>query len=259
MGNLDNFIFLYHKFPMGGCGSKDGVSDPRKGSGLPQEMFKTSNELTDFNTFFHESSKSALKKHLSQEIWEEYKDMSDEQGVTFKTMIFSGIKNQDSGIGLYAGSHDSYTKFNKLFDLVIEDYHGHGKDAKHVSDMNADGLVNADFSEEDSAMVNSTRIRVGRNLAGYPLGPGVSKEQRNDIMAKVVQACENFDGDLKGKFYPLKGMDKKVQQQLIDDHFLFKEGDRFLAACNLNRDWPEGRGIFHNDAKTFLVWVNEED
>ena len=46
---------------------------------------------------------------------------------------------------------------------------------------------------------------------------------------------------------------------MIDDHFLFKEGDRFLKACNLNRDWPSGRGIFHNDAKTFLVWVNEED
>ena len=39
----------------------------------------------------------------------------------------------------------------------------------------------------------------------------------------------------------------------------YREGDRFLAACNLNRDWPEGRGIFHNDEKTFLVWVNEED
>merc|ERR1712076_291692 len=25
------------------------------------------------------------------------------------------------------------------------------------------------------------------------------------------------------------------------------------------RDWPEGRGIFHNTDKTFLVWVNEED
>merc|ERR1712153_79277 len=24
-------------------------------------------------------------------------------------------------------------------------------------------------------------------------------------------------------------------------------------------EWPEARGIFHNDAKTFLVWVNEED
>merc|ERR1719412_1193556 len=54
-------------------------------------------------------------------------------------------------------------------------------------------------------------------------------------------------------------MDKKTQKQLIEDHFLFKEGDKYLAACGLNRDWPNGRGIFHNDEKTFLVWVNEED
>merc|ERR1711990_1336209 len=216
MGNLDNFIFLYHRIPvMGGCGSKDGVSDPKKGKSLPQEMFKSSAELVDYSTFFHESSNSALKRNLSQEIWEEYKDQTDEQGVTFKTMIFSGIKNQDSGIGLYAGSHNSYTKFNKLFDKVIEEYHGHGLDAKHVSDMNAQGLENAEFSAEDAAMVNSTRIRVGRNLAGYPLGPGVSKAQRLEIMNKVVQACETFEGDLKGTFYPLEGMDPADQKQLI--------------------------------------------
>jgi hypothetical protein len=27
----------------------------------------------------------------------------------------------------------------------------------------------------------------------------------------------------------------------------------------MERDWPEGRGIFHNKDKTFLTWVNEED
>ena len=27
----------------------------------------------------------------------------------------------------------------------------------------------------------------------------------------------------------------------------------------MNRDWPEGRGIFMNYKKTFLVWINEED
>merc|ERR1711998_126005 len=58
--------------------------------------------------------------------------------------------------------------------------------------MNAEGLENADFDEADAAMVNSTRIRVGRNLAGYPLGPGVSKEQRLEIMQKVVDACSKF-------------------------------------------------------------------
>jgi len=134
--------------------------------------------------------------------------MKDASGVPFKVMCFSGIKNQDSGIGLYAGSHDSYTTFCKLFDKVIEEYHGHGKDAKHISDMSSEGLTNADFSEEDSAMVNSTRIRVGRNMKGYPLGPGVTKEQRDEIMDKVVTACNTFEGDLKGTFYPLKGMSK---------------------------------------------------
>ena len=32
-----------------------------------------------------------------------------------------------------------------------------------------------------------------------------------------------------------------------------------MRDSNLNRDWPSGRGIFHNNDKTFLVWVNEED
>jgi len=41
-------------------------------------------------------------------------------------------------------------------------------------------------------------------------------------MNAVVQACESFDGDLKGTFYPLEGMPEEVQRQLINDHFLFK-------------------------------------
>ncbi len=33
-----------------------------------------------------------------------------------------------------------------------------------------------------------------------------------------------------------------------------------LVFCALPAgDWPESRGIFHNNDKTFLVWVNEED
>ena len=36
-------------------------------------------------------------------------------------------------------------------------------------------------------------------------------------------------------------------------------GDKNLQAAGMERDWPEGRGIFHNKEKTFLVWVNEED
>ena len=51
--------------------------------------------------------------------WNEYKDKKDDAGVSFKTCVFSGVKNLDSGIGLYAGDHSSYRVFNKLFDKVI--------------------------------------------------------------------------------------------------------------------------------------------
>merc|ERR1719447_399738 len=80
-----------------------------------------------------------------------------------------------------------------------------------------------------------------------------------EMESKVSSTLSSLEGELKGTFYPLTGMAKDVQQQLIDDHFLFKEGDRFLQAANACRYWPTGRGIYHNDAKTFLVWCNEED
>ena len=135
--------------------------------------------------------------------------------------VFSGIANQESGIGVYAGSHDAYYKFNKLFDQVVQNYHKHGPDDKHVSDMSSDGITQ-NFSDEEKKMIKSTRIRVGRNFADFPPGPGVSKAQRLDIMNKVKKACETFEGELKGKFYPLEGMTKKDQDFLINENYLFK-------------------------------------
>ena len=117
---------------------------------------------------------------------------------------------------------DSYSTFNKFFDKVIEDYHGHKPSDKHVSNMNAEELNCPPFSEEGAALIRSTRIRVGRNLDGYPLGPGITNEQRDEIMEKVVQACGSFTGDLEGQFYALDGMEEATQKQLIADHFLFK-------------------------------------
>merc|ERR1740120_600000 len=54
-------------------------------------------------------------------------------------------------------------------------------------------------------------------------------------------------------------MAENVRQQLVHDHFLFMSGDKNLIVSGMERDWPEGRGIFHNKDKTFLTWVNEED
>merc|ERR1719150_1737367 len=122
--------------------------------------------------------------------------------------------------------------------------------------MDADKIVG---NIEAGVPVHSTRIRVGRNVDGYGLSPGITKQQRIDIEAMFSKALSNLTGDLAGKYYPLTGMEEAVRQQLVDDHFLFVSGDRNLTVAGMERDRPEGRGIFHNDAKTFLMWVNEED
>ncbi len=202
--------------------------------------------------------KSLMSKYLSENIFETLKNRSTKNGFTLEDAINSGIKNPDSGIGIYAGDKESYSTFKELFDCIIEDYHGFGKKDKHISNLNIQDL-NAPNCNIDDEYIVSTRIRVGRNLDEFPLGPAISKEQRDEIENIVSQALNSLEDDLKGKYFPLDGLSEEDSKSLIKDHFLFKTGDRFLEAAGLNRDWPSGRGIYHNDEKTFLVWINEED
>ncbi len=207
---------------------------------------------------FPADCKSMLCKYLTKEVFEELKDKKTSNGFTLKDAINSGVKNIDSGIGVYAGDEESYTVFAKLFDPIIQEYHGFGPNDSHKSNLNPDDL-DAPNPDPEGKYIISTRIRVGRNVANLPLGPAITKDQRNQVEQDVSAALNNLDDKLAGTYYPLTGMSESVSAQLIADHFLFKAGDRFLEAAGLNRDWPQGRGIYHNDEKTFLVWVNEED
>lgn len=201
---------------------------------------------------------SLLCKHLSKDIFEALKDKVTANNYSLQDVINSGLANIDSGVGVYAGDSESYKLFAPLFDPIIEDYHGFKANHQHKSDLNPDSL-NAPNPDTNNKYIVSTRIRVARNLADYPLGPAISKKQRKEIEDLVSKTLLALTGELAGKYYPLDGMSKDIQEQLIADHFLFKAGDRFLEASGLNRDWPDGRGIYHNNDKTFLVWINEED
>lgn len=204
-------------------------------------------------------SKSLLKKHLTKEIFDKLKSKKTSFGSTLLDCIQSGIENLDSGFGIYAPDAEAYSLFADIFNPMIEDYHtgfqpGDKHPARDFGDVNS--LQNIDPTGE---FVVSTRVRCGRSMDGYAFNPCLTEANYKEMEQKVSTTLSGLEGDLKGKFYPLTGMEKAVQQQLIDDHFLFKEGDRFLQSANACRYWPSGRGIYHNDAKTFLVWCNEED
>lgn len=215
------------------------------------------NRLNRFPNFPKES-RSLLSQFLTPACFEALKDKKTTYGYTLFDAIRSGIENPDSSIGVYAGDSESYTLFSPLFDPIIKSYHHFTKEDMHHTDFNPNHLQLSNLDPQGT-MILSTRIRVARNLTDYPLGPAISKVARLEVAQKVTQALNTLTGTLKGVYYPLEGMSQVTQKQLTEDHFLFKEGDRFLESAGLNRDWPSGRGIFHNREKTFLVWVNEED
>ena len=207
---------------------------------------------------FPDSCQSLLSRYLTRDVFESLKGKVTANGFDLAKMIQSGVVNLDSGIGVYAGDEESYTTFAELFDPIIADYHGFDKNDHHRSNLNPDDL-NAPELDTAHDYIVSTRIRVGRNLANYPLGPAISAGQRQQIETEVSSLLKILKGGLSGKYYALAELDDKDRKRLVADHFLFKAGDRFLEAAGLNRDWPEGRGIYHNWDKTFLVWINEED
>lgn len=112
----------------------------------------------------------------------------------------------------------------------------------------------------DPKYVLSSRVRTGRSIRGLCLPPHCSRAERRKVESIATTALAKLGGDLKGNYYPLKGMTDEHQEQLIADHFLFdKPVSPLLLASKMARDWPDARGIWHNDKKNFLVWVNEED
>ncbi len=207
---------------------------------------------------FPADCESLLSKCLTVDVYRALVDKTTPSGFTFCQAIRSGVVNLDSNIGVYAGDEESYLIFADLFDKVIERYHSYGKNDIHKSNLNASDLHTPN-PDPDGDFIVSTRIRVGRNLAGFPLTPHISREQRQEVESQVVAALNSLTGNLGGSYYPLGDMPEIVRKQLVKDHFLFKAGDRFLEAAGANRDWPDNRGIFHSADKQFLVWVNEED
>merc|ERR1712119_64101 len=223
---------------------------------LTSSIVTPSDKMSD--TFPEIKSKQSLvAKYVTEPLWEKLGEMETKTSqFTLSKAIACAVQFDNQHCGIYAGDWDSYKDFSEVFDPLIQEYHGISADAKHTSDMDVT-KINGNINP--AAPVHSTRIRVGRSIDGFGLSPGITKDQRLGVEKLMTKAFANLKDDLAGTYFPLTGMNEDVRQQLVDDHFLFVSGDPNLKVAGMERDWPEGRGIFHNKDKTFLTWVNEED
>merc|ERR1712121_71847 len=223
-----------------------------------QQKYSTDEDYPDFS-----QHNNHMAKVLTKDMYSKLRSKSTPSGYTLDMAIQTGVDNPGHPfimtVGAVAGDEESYEVFKDLFDPIISDRHnGYKPTDKHKTDLNYENLKGGD--DLDANYVLSSRVRTGRSIKGIPLPPHNSRGERRLVEKLSIEALAALEGEFKGKYYPLSGMTDAEQEQLINDPFLFdKPVSPLLLAAGMARDWPDARGIWHNDQKTFLVWVNEED
>lgn len=210
-----------------------------------------------------ENCTSLLKKHLTRDIFAALRtNRTKATGAFLLDCIQSGLSHHDAPIGLYAADAESYAVFADLFDPIIADLHvGFTAEQLHPTPSPNWGDP-TQIAELDPASqyVCAIRLTASRNIENLPFQPKMSEQQYRDIMEQVRTVLENMEGDLKGRFHALVGMDEETEKQMRESRLLFDPRvDVALVEARVCRYWPQGRGVFVSDDCGLLVWVNADD
>ncbi|NXP81163.1 KCRB kinase, partial [Ramphastos sulfuratus] len=210
-----------------------------------------------------------MAKVLTQDLYKKLRDKQTSSGFTLDDVIQTGVDNPGNsrGPGLIPSSCVPCCDLTYQFpDTSIINI----KMAQLNNQRLPPDEEYPDLSTHNNHMAKVLTLDLYKKLrdrvtpSGFTLDDVIQTGNVYYLWSKpksdFLSALGSLEGDLKGKYYALRNMTDAEQQQLIDDHFLFdKPVSPLLLASGMARDWPDARGIWHNDNKTFLVWINEED
>jgi len=202
-----------------------------------------------------------------------FNTLSDDEKKGLIQCCRSGIENPDSGMGCYAMQPSDYDRFKPFFSKVLADYHKVPADRKHVNDWSLKGVEglpesgNLDLTALGLPAL-SMRVRVGRNLADFPLPGAMTQDDRINMEKKMCEAFEKLISmpEYGGGYNSLTpGHPNHINEEqygvLVKEHIMFKDmsADTYLATAGIAAHWPFGRGCYVSGDKGFIIWVGEED
>eukprot|EP01060_Flectonema_neradi_P031070 TRINITY_DN462_c0_g4_i1.p1 TRINITY_DN462_c0_g4~~TRINITY_DN462_c0_g4_i1.p1 ORF type:complete len:481 (+),score=120.04 TRINITY_DN462_c0_g4_i1:85-1443(+) len=256
------------KWIQAGCGDKEYYC-PEKNATFPADF--TPDEMPDLTKHSNFMAEFLVK---NPDVYQKYKDAKTPGGVTLAKCIKTGVDNPGHPMiktcGIVAGDEESFSVFADLFEPIISARHnGYPRNAVHPTDMDINNVDNTKIDPSGKYVLTS-RVRTGRSVRGIKLPPAIGFDERRELERVCVKGLLNLKGNLKGDYFPLHGsmsyapkiggMSEAKEDDLRKAGNLFQEPDStLLLASGMGRHWPDARGIYHNDAKNFFVWVGEED
>lgn len=206
---------------------------------------------------------SWMAKELTQEMYEELRNVATPKGFGLDAAIQCGVDTMGDpeafAVGCVAGDEDTVELLKALFDPVIEKRHnGYTEDMSHYTCLDPKSVQLG--NDLNPHYVLACRVRTGRSIKGFAFPPLTNRYQRRMVERIVATALNNMCGEFRGHYYAIRKLTESQQQKLRDEHFLFeKPSSSIVTSAGMVRDWPDARGIWYNNHKNFLAWINEED
>ena len=203
-------------------------------------------------------NRTLMARYLTPEMYSRLFYKTTGAGFTLDSAIQTGVDDKESSVGVVAGDEESYSVFSELFDLIIEDRHnGFRKGDHQVSDFDYKKVLDGRLDEK---YVTGCKVMACRSIRGFRLPSTCSREERRKLEMMIKTCLNELTGDVQGRYYPISAMTPDVMNYLIDNKYAFKAPETVAQySAGVGRDWPDARGVWFNETKTFIVWVNEQD
>ncbi len=226
----------------------------------PQDVIDAVKRMTQTNPL------NRMAKFFPQQY---FLSLSPEKQLAVYKIIKAGLENNDSEVGAYAMNTTDYEMFAPVLDPIVLDYHNIPSTFSYHEDWNINNL-DLDLKGIDPKLSNvSMRVRVARNVEGWPLTGSATREDRVNFENYMIETVfEKLLGNAKylGHYASLTPgskyeISRAEYDKLVSEHKMFKDmsADPHLASAGVSDFWPYGRGMYISEDGSSIVWVNEED
>lgn len=208
-----------------------------------------------------EQCQSLLKKHLTNDLVNEYIDVKTE---IFNSSLFDciklGLNDHNDPIGIKATDADCYTAFFRIFNPIICEVNQNlPANFEHPkTDWRSSGLFGNPDPKGD--LIESCSIFCSRSMESFPFSPKMDENHFIMVLNLVRDALDkNKIKEFQGKFYALETMDSDTKARLIGENVLFDNSYDSVDATNEFKFWPKGRAIFISNDKRSVAHINHKN
>ncbi|CAI2364299.1 unnamed protein product [Moneuplotes crassus] len=196
-----------------------------------------------------------LSKYLRRDMWSGMTKKKTKLGGKIQMCVQSGVCDEEEDVGIYATDEEAYKVFDDIFTPIIQDLHPEydpEENLRNKFDLNS--VQDITLSPKIKNKLSFIRVSARRNFKDYPFTPMMSTQIKLQVEKKIVETL----GEVYGHYHQLAKVDEETTNWLnyvgID---ISKQTSHSNAG--INEDWPNGRGVFIDDNKAFVILVNFED